>query len=321
MRILAAIADVAAADAAPLQDAVAMAYHALLDILADGFLALADPACARLLGPVVPGATMIHGARVPGTSYELDPVMAAFNIGAMVRWVDFAAAGPASAWGQPADNLGAILALGDYLSRRSHHQGHVPLALRDLLAAWVMAHEMQCMLAADDGIENSGIDQSVLVRVASAASAARMLGAHRDQIADAVVDAWHDGAVTAGRRPGFGSPAAGPRRSRAAGDAAGRGVRLALAAFEVERGVPPPAAAPGGQPPGGPCGGRPGARFLESMRCRAGAQAAPGAKFARCVSAHFGPRQAARIEARFADAAVMLETPVHDCMAALVKNG
>src|SRR5579862_9220807 len=115
--ILAAIADYASGFEIRSDTAYQTAYYCLLDTLACGFQALKYPACTRLMGPVVPGAVLRGGARVPGTSYELDPITAAFNIGAMIRWLDFNDTWLAAEWGHPSDNLGAILALADYLSR------------------------------------------------------------------------------------------------------------------------------------------------------------------------------------------------------------
>jgi 2-methylcitrate dehydratase len=232
---LIAIADYAALYTAATEAAMDTAFYCLMDSLACGFLALQYPACTKLLGPVVPGATMSHGARVPGTSYELDPVTGAFNIGAMVRWLDFNDTWLAAEWGHPSDNLGAILAVADYLSRKAHNEGRQPLVVRDLLTAMVKAHEIQGVLALENSFNRVGLDHVILVRVASAAVASHLLGASREQIINAVSNAWIDGAALRAYRH---APNTGSRKSWAAGDAASRGVRLALMALTGEMGYP-----------------------------------------------------------------------------------
>src|SRR5271166_518527 len=217
------------------QDAYDAAYYCLMDTLACGFLALQYPACTKLLGPVVPGATMAQGARVPGTSYELDPVMGAFNIGAIVRWLDFNDTWLAAEWGHPSDNLGAILSVGDYLSRKAHNEGRQPLAVRDLLTAMIKAHEIQGVLALENSFNRVGLDHVILVRVASTAVATQMLGGNRDQIVNAVSNAWIDGGALRTYRH---APNTGSRKSWAAGDATSRAVRLALLALRGEMGYP-----------------------------------------------------------------------------------
>jgi 2-methylcitrate dehydratase len=233
--VLIAIADYAALYTAATDAAMDTALYCLMDSLACGFLALQYPACTKLLGPVVPGATMSHGARVPGTSYELDPVTAAFNIGAMVRWLDFNDTWLAAEWGHPSDNLGAILAVADYLARKAHNEGRQPQSVRDLLIAMVKAHEIQGVLALENSFNRVGLDHVILVRVASAAVAAHLLGASREQIISAVSNAWIDGGALRTYRH---APNTGSRKSWAAGDAAGRGVRLALMALTGETGYP-----------------------------------------------------------------------------------
>src|SRR5246127_5799346 len=153
----------------------------LWDTLGCGLLALNSPACVKMLGPIVPGATMQGGARVPGTSYELDPVQAAFNIGAMVRWLDFNDTWLAAEWGHPSDNLGGILAVSDYLARQAVMSGRTPLTVRELLAAMVKAHEIQGVLALENSFNRVGLDHVLLVRVASTAVAAAMLGGSLEQ--------------------------------------------------------------------------------------------------------------------------------------------
>jgi 2-methylcitrate dehydratase len=217
------------------------ARYCLMDTLACGFQALAHPACTRLLGPVVPGATMAGGARVPGTSYELDPVQAAFNIGAMVRWLDFNDTWLAAEWGHPSDNLGGILAVADWLSRRAVAEGHQSLTVRDLLTAMIKAHEIQGITALENSFNRVGLDHVILVRVATTAVVAAMLGGSREQIINAVSNAWIDGGALRTYRH---APNTGSRKSWAAGDATSRGLRHALVALRGEMGYPSALSAP-----------------------------------------------------------------------------
>jgi len=166
------------------------AHYCLMDTLACGFQALDYPACTKLLGPVVPGATLAGGARVPGTSYELEPIAAAFNIGAMIRWLDFNDTWLAAEWGHPSDNLGGILAVADYLSRRSRAEAKAPLTMQDVLAAMIKAHEIQGVLALENSFNRVGLDHVLLVRVASTAVVTRMLGGDREQVINAASNAW-----------------------------------------------------------------------------------------------------------------------------------
>ncbi len=208
----------------------------LMDTLGCCFLALGYPACTRLLGPVVPGATLPGcGARVPGTAHELEPVHAAFNIGAMVRWLDFNDTWLAAEWGHPSDNLGAILAAADYAGRSGRAAPPAPLRVRDLLIAMVQAHEIQGVLALGNAFNRVGLDHVLLVRIASAAVATRLLGGSREQIANALSNAFLDGGVLRTYRH---APNTGSRKSWAAGDAASRGVLLALIALRGEMGYP-----------------------------------------------------------------------------------
>ncbi|HEY6643754.1 bifunctional 2-methylcitrate dehydratase/aconitate hydratase [Povalibacter sp.] len=211
------------------------AFYCLMDSLACGFQALKYPACTKLLGPVVPGATMPGGARVPGTSYELDPVQAAFNIGAMVRWLDFNDTWLAAEWGHPSDNLGGILAVADYLSRRNVGQGQKPLTMRDVLTAMIKAHEIQGVSALENSFNRVGLDHVLLVRVASTAVTTAMLGGTREQVINALSNAWIDGGALRAYRH---APNTGSRKSWAAGDATSRGVRHALMAMSGEMGYP-----------------------------------------------------------------------------------
>ena len=211
------------------------AHYCLMDTLACGFQALDYPACTKLLGPVVPGATLSGGARVPGTSYELDPVMAAFNIGAMNRWLDFNDTWLAAEWGHPSDNLGGILAVADYLSRQARAKGDDPLTMKDVLTSAIMAHEIQGVLALENSFNRVGLDHVLLVRVATTAVVTRMLGGDRDTVLNAVSNAWIDGCALRTYRH---APNTGSRKSWAAGDATSRAVRLALIAMTGEMGYP-----------------------------------------------------------------------------------
>jgi len=211
------------------------ARHCLMDTLGCGILALNYPACTKLLGPVVKGADFSGGARVPGTRYELDPVTAAFNIGAMVRWLDFNDTWLAAEWGHPSDNLGGILAVADYMSREGAGRSESSPTVADVLTAMIKAHEIQGVIALDNSFNRVGLDHVLLVRVATAAVTTQLLGGTRDQIIDAVSNAWIDGAALRTYRH---APNTGSRKSWAAGDATSRGVRLALIALTGEMGYP-----------------------------------------------------------------------------------
>ncbi len=211
------------------------ARYCLMDTLACGFQALKYPACRKLLGPVVPGAVMSGGARVPGTSFELDPVTAAFNIGAMVRWLDFNDTWLAAEWGHPSDNLGGILSVADYLARNAVMSGKTPLAVRDVLTAMIKAHEIQGVLALENSFNRVGLDHVLLVRVASTAVVTAMLGGTLEQVTNAVSNAWIDGGALRTYRH---APNTGSRKSWAAGDATSRAVRLSLIALTGEMGYP-----------------------------------------------------------------------------------
>jgi 2-methylcitrate dehydratase len=211
------------------------ARYCLMDTLACGFQALKYPACRKLLGPVVPGAMMPGGARVPGTSFELDPVQAAFNIGAMIRWLDFNDTWLAAEWGHPSDNLGAILAVADYRARLAVMSGKAPPTVRDLLTAMVKAHEIQGVLALENSFNRVGLDHVLLVRVASTAVVTAMLDGTLEQVVNAVSNAWIDGGALRTYRH---APNTGSRKSWAAGDATSRAVRLALIALTGEMGYP-----------------------------------------------------------------------------------
>jgi 2-methylcitrate dehydratase len=217
-------------------EALDTARLCLMDALGCGLLALNYPACTKLLGPVVPGATMPGtGARVPGTSYELDPIQAAFNIGTIVRWLDFNDTWLAAEWGHPSDNLGAILAVADYLSRNSMRQGIEAPTMRDVLVAMIQAYEIQGVLALENGFNRVGLDHVLLVRIASTGVVTRLLGGSRSDIISALSNAFVDGGALRVYRH---APNTGSRKSWAAGDATSRAVRLALQALRGEMGYP-----------------------------------------------------------------------------------
>jgi 2-methylcitrate dehydratase len=234
-KVLTDIADYALSFRIDSKAAYETAYYCLMDTLACGFQGLQYPACTKLMGPVVPGAVLPGGARVPGTSYELDPVQAAFNIGAMIRWLDFNDTWLAAEWGHPSDNLGAILAVADYLSRRSAAQGKKGLVVRDVLTAMIKAHEIQGVTAIENSFNRVGLDHVLLVRIASTAVATAMLGGTRDQVINAVSNAWIDGGALRTYRH---APNTGSRKSWAAGDATSRAVRHALISLTGEMGYP-----------------------------------------------------------------------------------
>ena len=247
--LLATLADYVLDPTPPSDEALDTARWCLLDTLACGIMALAYPACTKLLGPVVPGTTITNGARVPGTAHELDPVQAAFNLGTIVRWLDFNDTWLAAEWGHPSDNLGAILATADWISRNqaagtplsafssplSALRFQPALTMRDVLVAMIKAHEIQGVLALDNSFNRVGLDHVLLVRVASTAVTTAMLGGTRDQIINALSHAWLDGSALRTYRH---APNTGSRKSWAAGDATSRAVRLALIALTGEMGYP-----------------------------------------------------------------------------------
>ena len=234
-QVITDIADYAAKAKISSAEAYNTARLCLMDTLGCGFEALSYPACTKLMGPVVPGATMAGGAKVPGTSFQLDPVMAAFNIGCMIRWLDFNDTWLAAEWGHPSDNLGGILAMADYLSRQAVAAGKKPLTMREVLTAMIKAHEIQGVIALENSFNRVGLDHVVLVKVASTAVVSAMLGLSREEIINAVSNAWVDGQSLRTYRH---APNTGSRKSWAAGDATSRAVRLALMAAKGEMGYP-----------------------------------------------------------------------------------
>jgi 2-methylcitrate dehydratase len=239
--LLAEIADYVCGRDVASAEAYATARLCLLDSLACAFQALEFPACTRLLGPVVPGTSVPSGARVPGTGFQLDPVEAAFDLGAMIRWLDFNDTWLAAEWGHPSDNLAAILAVADFRSRTALAGGGAPLTMRDVLTALIQAYEIQGVLALDNAFNRVGLDHVLLVKVASTALATRLLGGDRGQVLGALSQAWVDGAALRTYRH---APNTGSRKSWAAADAASRGVRLALLTLRGESGYPSALSAP-----------------------------------------------------------------------------
>jgi 2-methylcitrate dehydratase len=217
------------------KEAYDTARYMLLDSLGCAMLAMKFPECVKHLGPLVPGATLQDGARVPGTSFELDPVQAAYNIGVQVRWLDFNDTWLAAEWGHPSDNLGAILAVGDYVSRRNVREGKKPLTVHDVLTYAIKAHEIQGCYALKNSFNRVGLDHVILVRLASTAVATHMLGGSKDDIVNAISHSWIDNGVLRTYRH---APNTGPRKSWAAGDACRRAVTHALNAVKGCVGYP-----------------------------------------------------------------------------------
>jgi len=217
------------------------ARNILIDTLGCGLEALEYPACTKLLGPIVPGTVVPNGAKVPGTQFQLDPIQAAFNIGAMIRWLDFNDTWLAAEWGHPSDNLGGILAVADWVSRNNIAAGKPPLLMRDVLTGIVKAHEIQGVIALENSFNRVGLDHVVLVKVASTAVVSSLLGLTREETLAAVSLAWVDGQSLRTYRH---APNAGSRKSWAAGDATSRAVRLALIAKTGEMGYPSVLTAP-----------------------------------------------------------------------------
>jgi 2-methylcitrate dehydratase len=231
--LLTAIADYTLNDEIDSEEAYRIAHYVLLDSIGTALLALRFPDCTKHLGPIVPGASLPGGARVPGTRFELDPVQAAFNIGCMIRWLDYNDTWLAAEWGHPSDNLGAILAIADYLSRTRVAEGKPPLYVKDILTMAIKAHEIQGVLALENSLNRVGLDHVFFVKIASTAVVTAMLGGNRDDLLNALSNAWVDGASLRTYRH---SPNTGSRKSWAAGDATSRAVRLALMAMNGEMG-------------------------------------------------------------------------------------
>ena len=234
-KVLTDIADYVAGHRISSKEAYSTARLCLMDTLGCGLEALEYPACTKLLGPIVPGTVVPNGAKVPGTPFQLDPVMAAFNIGVMIRWLDFNDTWLAAEWGHPSDNLGGILATADWLSRARVAQGKKPLVMREVLTGMIKAHEIQGVIALENSFNRVGLDHVVLVKVASTAVVTHMLGGTREEIINAVSNAWIDGQSLRTYRH---APNTGSRKSWAAGDATSRAVRLSLMTLKGEMGYP-----------------------------------------------------------------------------------
>jgi len=232
-RLLEEIAEYVLSHEITSQEAYKIARFVVIDSLGTAILALRFPECAKLLGPVVPGATLKNGTRVPGTQFELDPVQGAFNIGTMIRWLDYNDTWLAAEWGHPSDNLGGILAVADYLSRQRVAEGKAPLRMRDVLSAAIKAHEIQGVLALENSLNRVGLDHVLFVKVASTAVVTAMLGGGREEVVNALSNAWIDGGALRTYRH---APNTGSHKSWAAGDATSRAVRLALMAMQGEMG-------------------------------------------------------------------------------------
>ena len=217
------------------------ARNCLIDTIGCGLLALKFPACTKMLGPIVRDTKVPYGVRVPGTDYELDPVKGAFDIGCIIRWLDYNDTWLAAEWGHPSDNLGAILSVCDFISRQQIANGDEPLKMRTVLESMIMAHEIQGVLALENSFNRVGLDHVLLVKVASTAVVTKLLGGSIDQIKDAVSQAWLDGQSLRTYRH---APNAGSRKSWAAGDATSRGVRLAMITMSGEMGYPGALSAP-----------------------------------------------------------------------------
>ena len=233
--VLQAIADYVLNYRVESREALDTARNCLMDTLGCGLLALRFPECTKHLGPLVEGTIVPLGARVPGTAFRLDPVKAAWDIGCIVRWLDYNDTWLAAEWGHPSDNLGAILAVADHLSQKRVAQGEAPLSMRAVLEALIMAHEIQGVLALENAFNRVGLDHVLLVKVASTALTAKLLGANREQLLCALSHAFVDGQALRTYRH---APNAGSRKSWAAGDASSRGVRLADIAMRGEMGIP-----------------------------------------------------------------------------------
>ena len=234
-RILQEIADYVMTPNIGSAEAFATARLCLMDSLGCALQALAYPACRKMLGPIVPGATMQGGARVPGTPYELEPMRAAFNIGTMIRWLDFNDTWLAAEWGHPSDNLGGILAVADYLSRQNIVSGKPPLVMREVLEWMIKAHEIQGITALKNSFNRVGLDHVLLVRISTTAVVTAMLGGDQQSIINALSNAFIDGGALRTYRH---APNTGSRKSWAAGDASSRGVFHALTALRGEMGYP-----------------------------------------------------------------------------------
>ncbi|MEN1967156.1 bifunctional 2-methylcitrate dehydratase/aconitate hydratase [Lentibacillus sp. N15] len=224
------------------KEAFSTAHYILIDTLGCGILALNYPECTKLLGPIVPGTVVPYGTRVPGTPHVLDPVQGAFNIGSMIRWLDYNDTWLAAEWGHPSDNLGGILATADYVSQQRLSKGEAPVTVQEVLEMMIKAHEIQGILALENSLNRVGLDHVLYVKIATAAVVTKLLGGGRDEIFNAVSNAWIDNSSLRTYRH---FPNTGSRKSWAAGDATSRGVRLAMMAMQGEMGYETALSAPG----------------------------------------------------------------------------
>ena len=222
--------------------AYSTARNCLIDTLGCGLEALEYPACTKLLGPVVPGTIVPNGAKVPGTAFQLDPVQAAFNIGAMIRWLDFNDTWLAAEWGHPSDNLGGILAVADWLSRTAVAGGQPPLTMRAVLTAMIKAHEIQGCLALENSFNKVGLDHVVLVKVATTAGS-RANARPKPRVKSSMHSRWRG---STGRACGLTATPPTPVRARAGPPAMPPAVRFASPSWSgPERWVIPRCSPPG----------------------------------------------------------------------------
>ncbi|TSB46523.1 bifunctional 2-methylcitrate dehydratase/aconitate hydratase [Alkalicoccobacillus porphyridii] len=240
--LLTQIADYALTERTFSEEAYSTARYVLADTLGCGILALRYPECTKLLGPVVPGTVVPYGSRVPGTPHVLDPIRAAFNIGTMIRWLDYNDTWLAAEWGHPSDNLGGILAVSDYLSQQRIAEGKEPMPVKELLNYIIKAHEIQGVLALENSLNRVGLDHVLYVKVATTAVVTAMLGGTKEEVVNAVSHAWIDNSSLRTYRH---TPNTGSRKSWAAGDATSRGVFLAMTALKGEMGYQTALSAPG----------------------------------------------------------------------------
>lgn len=224
------------------EEAYSTAHYVFIDTIGCGILALNYPECTKHLGPIVPGTVVPNGTRVPGTSHVLDPVQGAFNIGAIIRWLDYNDTWLASEWGHPSDNLGGILAVADFVSQERLAKGQEPLNVHDVLEAMIKAHEIQGVLALENSLNRVGLDHVMFVKIATTAVVTKMLGGNREEIINALSNAWIDNSSLRTYRH---APNTGSRKSWAAGDATSRAVRLAMMAVKGEMGYKTALSAPG----------------------------------------------------------------------------
>lgn len=223
------------------EEAYDTASLCLMDSLGCAILALKFPECTKMLGPLVQGTIVPGGSHVPGTSFVLDPVHAAFDISVMIRWLDFNDTWLAAEWGHPSDNIGSILSVSEYISRKNIAESTEPMTIRDVFTAMIKAYEIQGVMALENSFNRRGLDHVILVKLASAAVSAGLLGCDEEQIVNAISQVWADLVPLRVYRH---APNTGSRKSWAAGDAASRGVFLAMLTSRGENGYPTVLTAP-----------------------------------------------------------------------------